>query len=98
MKAVMYKESWWTEEDVTECYSYGLKLLNAGFEILGLTEHEFDPQGYTVIYLLSESHLAIHTFPEENQTYFELTSCVKEPFDKFMEAVPALAKNKEETK
>jgi S-adenosylmethionine decarboxylase len=33
---------------------------------------------------LSESHFAIHTFPEEGQSYIELSSCVFEPFLKFV--------------
>jgi S-adenosylmethionine decarboxylase len=37
-----------------------------------------------VLFLLSESHFAIHTFPEEGQSYIELSSCVFEPFLKFV--------------
>ena len=48
-----------------------------------LLEH-FEPIGYTALFLLSESHFAIHTFPEHNQTYIELTSCVKKQFDYFI--------------
>ena len=47
----------------------------ADFEVLGFMEHHFHPQGYTAIWLLGESHLAIHTFDEDNKTYWELSSC-----------------------
>lgn len=33
--------------------------------------------------VLGESHFAIHTFPEENRAYIELSSCVDLPFNKF---------------
>jgi len=48
-------------------------------------EHNFAPQGYTAIWLLSESHFAIHTFPEEHKTYIELSSCNREMYDRFLE-------------
>jgi S-adenosylmethionine/arginine decarboxylase-like enzyme len=28
--------------------------------------HQFEPQGVSIIYLLAESHLSIHTWPENN--------------------------------
>lgn len=45
------------------------------FQVLNFTEHYFQPHGYTCLWLLGESHLAIHTFPEKQRCYVELTSC-----------------------
>lgn len=56
-----------------------------GFNILQITEHYFEPQGYTGLWLLSESHFAIHTFPEFGSCYFELSSCNLEYYQKFLE-------------
>lgn len=50
-------------------------LKKAGFTVLNKIEHKFEPQGYTVLWLLAESHFAIHTFPEQGVTYIELSSC-----------------------
>ena len=55
------------------------------FEILGFMDHHFQPQGYTCIWLLGESHLAIHTYPEHNKSYIELTSCSSVKNLKFIE-------------
>ena len=55
--------------------SYTQKLASAGFHILGVSEHYFDPVGYTALWLLSESHFALHTFPECGKYYIELSSC-----------------------
>jgi S-adenosylmethionine decarboxylase len=87
MKAQMFNfNSWVTETNpVTLFEYYETSLIEAGFNILETIEHNFKPQGYTALFLLSESHFAIHTFPEHNKTYIELTSCVKEQFDKFIE-------------
>lgn len=51
----------------------GLKKDN--FTILKEADHKFSPQGYTLNVLLSESHLAIHTYPEHGSIYFGLYSC-----------------------
>jgi len=45
------------------------------FEILGEVEHVFHPEGYTFLFLLSESHLSVHTFPEKKYLSFDLYTC-----------------------
>ncbi len=56
----------------------------SGFGVLNFMEHAFQPIGWTGIWLLAESHLAVHTFPEEQTTYVELSSCNKEMYDEFL--------------
>lgn len=46
-----------------------------GFTVLNFSEHYFPIQGYTSIWLLAESHLAIHTFPQSGWSYIELSGC-----------------------
>ena len=60
-------------------------LKEAGFTLLNLMEHHFDPIGYTALWLLAESHCALHTFPEEDKTYIELSSCNRQMYIDFME-------------
>jgi len=45
------------------------------FQILGEIQHFFTPEGCSVIFLLSESHMTIHTFPERNYIAFDLYTC-----------------------
>tara|TARA_B100000809_G_scaffold261149_1_gene309479 strand:- start:76 stop:375 length:300 start_codon:yes stop_codon:yes gene_type:complete len=62
-------------------------LTDVEFEVLGFLEHHFTPQGYTSMWLLGESHLAIHTYPEHKKSYVELTSCSEEKnilFEKYV--------------
>lgn len=47
------------------------------FTVLQRIEEVFEPQGLSIIYLLSESHMSIHTFPEKNYIAFDLYSCRK---------------------
>lgn len=43
--------------------------------IVGKSEKVFKPQGLTVNYLLSESHLTIHTWPEKGKCCIDLFTC-----------------------
>jgi S-adenosylmethionine decarboxylase proenzyme len=45
------------------------------YTILGEVDHEFHPQGCSFIFLLSESHLSVHSFPEKNHLAFDLYTC-----------------------
>lgn len=64
--------------------NYDNLLKEIGFTIILFNEHYFPKQGYTCFWLLGESHLAIHTFPESNKSYIELSSCNKEKLDLFI--------------
>ena len=37
--------------------------------------HQFSPQGISAALLLSESHIAIHTWPESGVAYIAMTTC-----------------------
>lgn len=86
MEAKMNNISYWIDEvdPIKLKEKYKNILLNSGFGILNEVEHFFKPHGYTILFLLSESHFAIHTFPEHNKSYVELSSCVDEPFKNFI--------------
>ena len=81
----MYNHREWVKETNPQILkeNYTLILNKSGFNVIDNIEHYFNPFGYTSLFLLSESHLAIHTFPEQFKTYVELTSCVKTPFIKY---------------
>ena len=57
---------------------------DSGFTILNCMEHHYEPFGYTALWLLAESHCALHTFPEENRTYIELSSCNRQMYADFL--------------
>lgn len=71
-------------------YGCSFVLLNDEHYLLGLLEEaakksgatiiqsifkKFDPQGVTAICLLSESHISIHTWPEEGKAAVDVYTC-----------------------
>lgn len=77
IEAQIFNHKFWTQctkpSELKETYQSLLQ--QAGFTILQFNEHYFPKQGYTCFWLLGESHLAIHTFPESGKSYVELSSC-----------------------
>lgn len=62
-------------------------LLNSGFKVLDYIEYNFSPVGFTAVWLLAESHFAIHSFPEEGGSYIEISSCNLDKQYKFLKAL-----------
>jgi len=51
-------------------------LANAiGSEIRDTIAHKFHPQGITVVAIIAESHISIHTFPEKNLLTVDIFCC-----------------------
>jgi S-adenosylmethionine decarboxylase len=46
-----------------------------GATILHCAHHKFEPQGLTAFLLLSESHISVHTYPEQNSAAFDIFTC-----------------------
>ena len=45
--------------------------------ILNISKYKFEPQGFTIIALLAESHISFHTFPEKGIISFDFFTCGK---------------------
>ena len=43
--------------------------------VLRTSSHQFEPYGVTSLFLLSESHLSIHTWPEHGKFAMDVYSC-----------------------
>jgi len=50
----------------------------SGLNAISSSYHQFEPFGVTCVYLLTESHLAIHTWPEVNYMAVDIFSCDRE--------------------
>jgi len=62
----------------------------SGATILNKTSYVFSPNGLTIVYLLSESHASLHTYPECNACFVDLFTCgdrcTPDGFDTFLRA------------
>lgn len=47
----------------------------AGLTLLALYSHQFTPYGLSAIALISESHISIHTWPEEGYLCLDVFTC-----------------------
>lgn len=78
MKAKIINQSCWVLDKVQIEKDFLEELLiSVGFNVLKSVEYDYKPCGYTKVWLLGESHFAIHTFPEESVIYLELSSCIE---------------------
>ena len=47
----------------------------SGSKVMDVSTHCFSPQGVTSIALLSESHMSIHTWPDEGTAVCDIFTC-----------------------
>ena len=45
--------------------------------VLNISKYKFEPQGFTILALLAESHISFHTFPENGIISFDFFTCGK---------------------
>ena len=43
--------------------------------VLEISKYKFEPQGFTILALLAESHISFHTFPEKGIISFDFFTC-----------------------
>ena len=87
MKAEIFEFNMWIKEIDPQKLKDQLQqcLQVAGFGIVGFVEHAFPSIGFTAVWILAESHLAVHTFPEENKSYIQISSCNQQMLTAFQE-------------
>lgn len=49
-----------------------------GFSLVGINSHCYDPIGVTTVAVISESHVAIHTYPEAQHASIDIFTCSPE--------------------
>ncbi|MEM2385520.1 MAG: adenosylmethionine decarboxylase [Candidatus Bathyarchaeia archaeon] len=48
---------------------------SSGLHVISSSFHQFEPHGVSAIYLLSESHLSVHTWPEHCYMALDIFTC-----------------------
>jgi S-adenosylmethionine decarboxylase len=68
-------------KDIINDTDYIIKYLKEGIlksnsTIVGYSEKHFDENnGFTCVFLLAESHVSVHTYPENNSLFFDAFTC-----------------------
>ena len=63
----------WQQKDFLEFLNNAAK--TAGLTVVGELAHTFQPQGVSAVVLLSESHVALHFWPEESKITIDVHIC-----------------------
>ncbi len=67
-------------DDPTYLRESVIEACNAGnLTVLDVLVHEFSPHGVTLVALLAESHLSIHTWPEHGYAAVDVFACDGDP-------------------
>lgn len=82
VKVKDFNESLTFAEEIADSLIKDLRL-----NIVKKTFHLFRPKGVTLAFILSESHLVIHTWPELNYLHIDLVTCSYRGMDEFAVAV-----------
>jgi len=76
MKIFTYEKEFKTNASNSKLYNALIvSMNNIGVTIFKIDKHEFYPQGMTAFIILGESHVALHSFPEENLVWIQLSVC-----------------------
>lgn len=63
-------------DDLKFLESIGESIIKSlGLTVVNKTFHKFDPKGITLVYILSQSHFILHTWPEHKFIHLDLFSC-----------------------
>lgn len=64
------------ERDITEADIDSIKqVIESSLTVVKRVEHKFTPQGETIVFILSESHFTIHTYPEHRYLTMDIYIC-----------------------
>ncbi len=50
-------------------------ITRSDFKVVSSCFHQFEPHGASAVYLLAESHLSLHTWPEYGYVALDIFSC-----------------------
>ena len=63
-------------EDVSGLYAMFDNICNnQEFNVLNRLHHQFQPHGITLLYLLAESHISFHSYPENAACFIDIFTC-----------------------
>lgn len=75
-KAQHIKLDVWVNEDITQEVTERLcNVIRKDLTVVKESSFAFEPQGETIVFILSESHFSMHTYPEHHYLSMDLYVC-----------------------
>ena len=73
-------DCWGVSFDKLNDVEYLKQIISEGIEdsgatVVGVLDKSFEPQGVTLLFLLSESHFSLHSYPEEQFVALDCYTC-----------------------
>jgi S-adenosylmethionine/arginine decarboxylase-like enzyme len=65
----------WLDDDVEQVCDKICNIVDENFTVVQRNIKPFEPQGRTIVYVLSESHFTVHTYPEHNYLTLDIYIC-----------------------
>lgn len=66
----------WLKEELTMGHlNKILAVIDNNLTVVKKVEHKFEPYGETIVWILSESHFSIHTYPEHQYLSLDIYIC-----------------------
>lgn len=65
----------WLDKDVEPVIKKICSLVESTFTVVSKGGHKFEPQGETIVFVLSESHFSLHSYPEHNYLTLDIYIC-----------------------
>lgn len=69
--------------------------VDAGFTVVGCWSHQFLPAGATVLVIIGESHLALHSYPEAGHVSLDIFACAPDARARMERLIVALRRSLE---
>lgn len=64
-------------DSVEKIEAYAMRIIEGlKLTVIRKSSYTYQPAGITLVYILSQSHLVIHTWPEYRSVHVDLLSCV----------------------
>jgi S-adenosylmethionine/arginine decarboxylase-like enzyme len=84
----------WLDEPLRDGHLELLKnIVDQNLTVIQKSEYQFEPQGTTLVWILAESHFAVHTYPEHQYLSFDIYICnlevpLEQLVDEMLSALP----------
>lgn len=71
----LFIDVWLKEKLTIQHLQNVMRVIDQNLTVVKKVEHKFEPYGETIVWILSESHFSIHTYPEHDYLSLDVYIC-----------------------